>query len=100
VSAPLETRIYRLAGLCALLVLASLIVPRFVPNSDGGFAAGATAVLTLLVMLAAAFVLSLFLLGITVRHYRTLSVVARAAGLGPGVILGLALLGLITFLRY
>lgn len=95
-----EATIYRMCGFCAFLAGASLVVPRFVPNPEGGFASGATAVLVLLIMLAVTFFFSLYLLAITVQRYRTISVAARVAGIGPSTFLVATLLGLLTFLRY
>ena len=97
---PEESRIYRLSMVCGLVVAASFIVPRFVTNPEGGFAAGANAVMTLLAMLAAASVFSLYLLAVTVRSYREISFGARAAGIAPSVILALALLWLALLLVY
>lgn len=95
-----ERRIYRLAALCGFLVALSLVVPRFVTNPEGGFAAGANAVLTLLAMLLAAALVSLYLLATTVRSYRELSPAARLAGIGPACVLVLALASLVLFLGY
>jgi hypothetical protein len=96
----IEARIYRLSGLCAFVVAASLVVPRFVTNAEGGFASGAAAVLTLLFLLAVAFVMSLYVLRVAIQHYRGISPGARVVGIGPSIVLALALLGLVTFLRY
>ena len=95
-----EKRIYRLFGVCAALALAALVVPRFVPNSEGGFAGGAAAVLVLLLMLAGAFLVSLYLLMVTVRQYRGLSVTARVAGFGPSLVLAALLIFLFGFLHF
>jgi len=96
-----KRRIYRLSGVCAFLAAASFIVPRFVSNPEGGFAAaGATAVLALLMMLGATFLFSLYLLGVTVQSYGGLSTSARIAGMGPSVVLGASLLALFGFLSY
>lgn len=95
-----ESRIYRLSGVCALLATACLIVPRFVANPQGGFASGSSAILTLLVMLAATLAFSVYLLAVSVRHYRTISVAARVAGIGPSLVLAVVSTGLFTFLRY
>ena len=95
-----ERRIYRLAALCGFLAALSLVVPRFVTNPEGGFASGASAVLALLAMLLVTSLLSLYLLGITVRAYRELSPAARIAGIGPSCVLVLALVSLVLFLGY
>ena len=95
-----EARIYRLSGVCAFLAAACLILPRFVSNPEGGFASGASAVLALLVMLAATLLFSLYLLAISVQNYSSISVGARIAGIGPSLVLAVALLALFTVLRY
>lgn len=95
-----ESRIYRLSGVCAMLAAACLILPRFAANPEGGFAGAATAVLTLLLILAATFLFSLYLLVISIQHYRTLSLGARIAGIGPSVVLAVVLITLVTLLRY
>jgi hypothetical protein len=92
--------IYRLSGICAVLATASWIAPRFVSNPEGGFAGGASAVLTLLIMLGATLLFSLYLLGVTVQRFSRLSKTARIAGLAPSVILAAILIGLFGLLRY
>jgi hypothetical protein len=78
----------------------ALVVPRFVRNPEGGFAAGATAVLVLLAFLAAAAIVSLYLVWVTARAFREIRPPARVAGIGPGILLVGALVLLIGFLRY
>jgi hypothetical protein len=78
----------------------SFVVPRFVTNPEGGFAAGASAVVTLLIMLFATSMLSLYLLAITLRAYKELSVGTRVAGIVPSCLLAMALIFLVLFLRY
>ncbi len=95
-----EGRIYRLAVACVVLAGASFVLPRFVPNTEGGFASGATAVLVFLAVLAVAWLLSIYLLLVTVKDYRSLSLGAKVAGLGPCLLLGAALVGLFGFLSY
>jgi len=95
-----ELKIYRLCGICAVLAVASWIVPRFVPNPEGGFAGGASAILTLLTMLGATLLFSVYLLLVTVQKYRSLSKMARIAGIGPFVVLAVTLFSLFTFLSY
>jgi len=97
---PTEKKIYRLAGACAILGIASFVIPRFVPNSEGGFASAASAIATFLVLLAITFVFSLWLLTITLRQYRSLTALTRSVGLAPSIVLGLALVWLILFLGY
>ena len=95
-----EQRIYRLSVVCTFLAAASLIVPRFVANLDGGFAGAASAFQTLLSMLGATMLFSLYLLAVTVQRYRDLSTAAKIAGIGPSVILAASLVGLFGFLSY
>jgi len=95
-----ETRIYRVSGICVFLAVISFIVPRFVANPEGGFASGATAVLTLLIMIGATLLFSLYLLGVTLQKYSSLSVAAKIAGLGPSIVLALMLSGLFYFISY
>ena len=95
-----DKKIYRLAGVCAVLAVASLLIPRFVPNPEGGFASATSAILTLLVLLGFTLVFSLYLLSVTVQQYRDLSTSARLAGLAPSALLGAGLLWLIVFLGY
>jgi hypothetical protein len=71
-----------------------------VSNPEGGFAGGASAVLTLLIMLGATLLFSLYLLGVTVQRFSRLSKTARIAGLAPSVILAAILIGLFGLLRY
>ncbi len=79
---------------------ATLVVPRFVTNPEGGFAAGSSAIVTLLIMLGATFVFSLYLLAATVQQYGKLSIPARLAGIGPSLVLGATVLILFGFLGY
>ncbi len=95
-----ETRIYRLFAICGAFTALAFVVPRFVPNQEGGFASAATAVLVLLGMLFVAAMLSLYLLLITFRAYREISFLPRLAGMGPSVVLVAALALLLGFLRY
>lgn len=97
---PVEKRIYRLSGGCGVLVVAALIVPRFVSNPEGGFASGASAVLAFLGMLGVALLFSLYLLAITLQRYAELPLAARIAGLVPFLLLAAALVFLFGFLRY
>ena len=95
-----KRRIYRLATACVFLAALSFVVPRFVTNPEGGFAAGASAVMTLLIMLFATSILSLYLLAITLQAYKELSLGPRVAGIVPSCILAMALIFLILFLRF
>jgi hypothetical protein len=82
------------------LAALSFVVPRFVTNPEGGFAAGASAIMTLLAMLFATSILSLYLLGITLQAYREISTGPRVAGILPSFILAAALVFLVLFLGY
>jgi hypothetical protein len=95
-----EKRIYRLTAVCVFLAAMSFVVPRFVTNPEGGFAAGAGAVMTLLAMLFATSLLSLYLLAITLQAYKELSMGPRIAGILPSFILAAALVFLVLFLGY
>jgi hypothetical protein len=95
-----EKRIYRLSAICGLFTVLALIVPRFVPNREGGFASAATAILVFLGMLFGAAILSCRLLLITIKVYREISLLPRLAGIGPSVILVTAVVLLLGFLRY
>ena len=95
-----EQRIYRLSVLCTFLAAASLIVPRFLANPEGGFAGAASAIVTLLSMLGATLLFSLYLLAVTVQKYSKVSTAAKIAGIAPSVVLAATLFGLFWFLSY
>ena len=95
-----ESRIHKLSALCGAMAVFSLIVPRFVGNPEGGFAAGAGAVLTLLAMLLATLIVSGYLAVVTLRHFAKLHAVTRLAGLLPAIVLAVGLAWLLFFLRY
>jgi hypothetical protein len=95
-----EQQIYRLFAACIFLAAGSWIVPRFVSNPEGGFAGAASAVVTLLVLLAVTLFSSLYLLTVTARQYRDLSTMARIAGIAPSIVLAAMLVGLFVFLSY
>ncbi len=95
-----DTQIYRLSGVCALLGALTLIVPRFAPNPEGGFAGAANAVLVLLAMLVVTLIFSLYLLSRTLGAYRSLSFGSRIAGIGPSIVLTLVLIAFFGLLRY
>ena len=96
----LEKRIYSLAGISLLIGVASVVVPRFVPNPEGGFASGASAALTFLVLLGVALLFSIYLLVMTCRQFRELPVTAKIVGLAPSIVFGITLLALIVFLNF
>jgi len=95
-----EQRIYRLSIICTFLAAASLIIPRFAANLEGGFGGAASAAQTLLSMLGATLLFSLYLLAVTIQKYSTLSTVAKIAGIGPSIVLAAMLFGLFEFLSY
>jgi hypothetical protein len=96
----MQTRIYRLSAICVAITALAFIVPRFVPNQEGGFASAANAILVFLGMLLVAAVVSLYLLVLTVRAYRDLPWPARVAGMAPGVILVIGLALILGALRF
>jgi len=95
-----EKRIYRLFAICGFFTALAFIIPRFVPNQEGGFASAATAILVFLGMLFWAAILSLYLLLVTIQVYREISFLPRLAGIGPCLVLVTALALLLGFLRY
>jgi hypothetical protein len=96
----MPTRIYRLFAICALVTALAFIVPRFVPNQEGGLASAAHAVLVFLGMLLVAALLALHLLAVTIRAYRDLPWSARLAGIAPALILVAGLMLLLGALRF
>jgi hypothetical protein len=86
-ASPAETRIYRHAGLFVVLLVLSFIVPRFVPNQEGGFASAAGTIVVLFLMLVGVGIFSLFLFVRTARSFASLSVPARIAGIGPAIVM-------------
>lgn len=95
----IERPIYHLAGWCGILLLATVVVPRFVP-ADEGFAAGATASLVFIAMLLVTTVAALYLLARTLRVYGALSVMARICGIAPALVLSSGLIALLLYLGY
>ena len=93
-------RIYRLSAICGAVTALAFIVPRFVPNQEGGFASAANAILVFLGMLLVAAIMSLYLLVITMQEYREIPLLPRLAGIGPSVLLIAALVLLFGLLRY
>lgn len=92
--------IFRWLGLCALLVLGAIVLPRFLPQTEGGFAAAASAVLLFLGLLFAAWGVALGLLVVAIRRWSRLGRAAQIAGIVPAVLLAIALFGLVGWLRY
>jgi len=95
----MEKPIFRMAGLCGILLLAAFVVPRFVPP-DEGFAAAATASMVFLAMLLFTTLVALYLLARTIHVFGALSVTARVCGIAPAVIMVAGLAALLLFLRY
>lgn len=93
-------RIYSLAAISAVMALAAVVLPRFLPSGEGGLAAAATGVLVFLALLSCAVAVALAALALSIRAYSSLSWPARAAGIGPAVVLGAALIGVVVYLRY
>ncbi len=96
----IEKQIYKLSATCGILVGLSLVIPRLAPDSEGGLAGAATAVLMFLGVLAVAAALSVYLFLLTLRSYRDIGKPARWAGMTPGVLLVGGLAFLVLFLRY
>jgi len=96
----IDQSIYRKTALCGGLLIAALIIPRFFPNSEGGFAAATNAVLVFLAILCVAGIVSIMLLVQTVRAYGSISLLARVLGLASGVIITTGLIAFWVFLRY
>lgn len=100
-SRQLHRRVYKLMGINAMLVILSFILPRLASNPEGGFAAaGANAILVMIIMLAISLVYSVYLLSVTVGHYRELSATARIAGLGPFILIAAGLVAMVVLLGY
>jgi hypothetical protein len=95
-----EKRIYLLSGVWVFLTTLAFIIPRFVPNREGGFASAGTAILVFLAMWLVSVVLSLCVLVVTLRAYREVSLLPRLAGIAPSVIAVAALALLLGLLRY
>lgn len=95
-----EERIYRLSGICVLITLTAFILPRFVSNPEGGFASGSSAILAFLGLLFVALLFSIYLLIVTLQHFRALSGKSKLAGLLPCLMLSIALFSALGFLTY
>jgi hypothetical protein len=97
-SSAAEKTIYRLSGICGLLLAAAFVAPRFAPGEDG-FAAAAGAALLFGGILLAAAGLATYLFAKTLRASKTLSTAGRICGVAPAVIVVAGLLVLWSFLR-
>lgn len=93
-------RIYYLAAISGVLAVAAVVLPRFVPSSEGGLAAAATAALVFLALLAGAVAVGLAALALAIRNYASLPWLARVAGIGPAVVLGVTLVWVVMLLSY
>ncbi len=92
--------IYRLFGAVLAVLASALVLPRLVAGRSEGFAAGAAAALTVLVLGGLATILSLVLFVRTVQRMRSLPLLARLAGLLPAPVLLVAGTVLWLGLRY
>jgi hypothetical protein len=97
---PQAKRVYGLSGASAVVALLAVVVPRWVPNQEGGLAASATAVLVMFAFLFVAALLALVALTMTARSYSLLPRFARVVGIAPSVVIVGVLLFLFGFLRY
>lgn len=95
-----EKRIYKLVGFCVLLVVAAILIPRFAPDSGGGFAGATNAVLVFFVILHLALAFSIYVLAVTLGSLKQISKLCKIAGIAPSVILFATLVGLFGFLQY
>lgn len=86
--------------MCGVFTALALVIPRLVPNQEGGLASAATAVVVFLGMLFGAAISSLDLLLVTIQAYREISFLPRLAGIGPSLVLVTTLVLLLGFLRY
>jgi len=91
--------IFRLSGLCALLLAAAFVMPRFVPGEDG-FAAATSAALVFGGVLLAAAGLATYLFARTLRASKALSTAARICGVAPAVVIVAGLLVVWSLLEF
>jgi hypothetical protein len=99
-ASPLERRVYWLAGIGIVTALGAIALPRFVASGEGGLAAAATAALVFLALLAAAAAIAIAAMALTIRHYSSLALVPRLAGIVPAIVIGGALVWIVLYLRY
>ena len=71
-----ERRVFRLCAASVAIALLAVVVPRFVPGGEG-LAVAATAILVFLTLLAAAALVAVYLLVVTLRAYRRISLAGR-----------------------
>ncbi len=93
-----EKKIYRMSAFCAFATALAFIVPRFVPNREGGFASATTAILDVSRprISAAGMPLQSVSDGPSAPRARW----PRLAGIAPSVILVGAVVFLLALLRY
>ncbi len=92
-----EKKIYQFFVISILLAMMSFIIPRFITNPNGGFAAATTAALSFIISLAFSLLASIYLLVFTIRNSNEISKAAKLVGITPSIILGLILIGVIVF---
>ena len=92
-----EKKIYRLFVILILLTIISLVIPRFIANPNGGFAAATTAALSFLLALAVSLLFSVYMLVFTLKNSANISKTAKLLGIIPSIILAIIFLGLIIF---
>jgi hypothetical protein len=66
-----------------LLLASAFLAPRVISGNETGLAAGATAAMTFFAAIAAAAVIGIVLLVLTLRHRATLPTTAKVAGFLP-----------------
>ncbi len=86
-------RIYGMAAACVAVLAASVLVPRMIRDTGGGFAAATTAAVLFLGLATVAAVASLALLVHTLRQRDALSLAERLAGLIPAALVVFGLVG-------
>lgn len=79
----MESWIVRGSVVCVLVTLASVILPRFLKAPEPGFAAATGAALLFFALAGAGFVGAIVLLVLTLKHYTSLGLAGRIAGLAP-----------------
>lgn len=87
-------RIYWMAAACIAVLVASVLLPRTIRDTGGGFAAATSAAVLFLGLATGAAVASLALLVHTLRQREKLSRPERIAGLVPAL---LVVFGLVAF---
>lgn len=97
--ANINRRVHRLAAVSVVLAALSLVVPRFVPANEG-FASAANATLVFLLLLGVATLVAGFLLLLTIRHYKALTISGRVTGIAPAVVMGGGMVALLLWLGY